>query len=221
MARTRSIRWHGGDLTDRDRASRTVTRGSATLRELFASDPLKKLAALANLGVLFVVVATFAPKAAGATNNIASMPFIPPNYMLLALLGSSAIASVLLLANRGVHESATAPEGTYQSETPAGPGAPTHLIVPAQTASEPDDHIDGMVARMGHDLRTPLNAIIGFSDMMQQQLHGPLGSDRYHAYAEHIRESGKSLLTAIESTLAVTQTLAKKNADPARIKIST
>ncbi len=34
------------------------------------------------------------------------------------------------------------------------------------------------LANMSHELRTPLNAVIGFSEMMQSGLFGPLGSDR-------------------------------------------
>ena len=52
-----------------------------------------------------------------------------------------------------------------------------------------------------HDLRTPLNAVIGFSDVMQRELHGPLGHQRYRDYAAHIRESGALLLQAAEQLL--------------------
>ena len=46
------------------------------------------------------------------------------------------------------------------------------------------------LANMSHELRTPLNAIIGFSEMMQQQLLGPIGNERYLDYIKGIRESG-------------------------------
>jgi two-component system cell cycle sensor histidine kinase PleC len=32
---------------------------------------------------------------------------------------------------------------------------------------------------MSHELRTPLNAILGFSEIMDQEYFGPLGSPRY------------------------------------------
>ena len=38
------------------------------------------------------------------------------------------------------------------------------------------------LANMSHELRTPLNAIIGFSQMMEAQTFGPLGSEKYRDY---------------------------------------
>ncbi|HEY4192380.1 MAG TPA: ATP-binding protein [Mesorhizobium sp.] len=57
------------------------------------------------------------------------------------------------------------------------------------------------LANMSHELRTPLNAIIGFSELMEQALFGPLGSDRYEEYATDINSSGKYLLGVINDIL--------------------
>jgi two-component system cell cycle sensor histidine kinase PleC len=57
------------------------------------------------------------------------------------------------------------------------------------------------LANMSHELRTPLNAIIGFSELMEQALFGPLGSDRYEEYASDINSSGKYLLGVINDIL--------------------
>lgn len=57
------------------------------------------------------------------------------------------------------------------------------------------------LANMSHELRTPLNAIIGFSELMQQSLFGPLGSARYDEYAGDINSSGKYLLGVINDIL--------------------
>ncbi len=57
------------------------------------------------------------------------------------------------------------------------------------------------LANMSHELRTPLNAIIGFSEMMQRQLLGPIGSERYLDYIGGIRESGEHLLDLINDIL--------------------
>ena len=57
------------------------------------------------------------------------------------------------------------------------------------------------LANMSHELRTPLNAIIGFSEVMEHQTFGPLGSPRYVDYAAHIRASGRHLLGIISDVL--------------------
>ncbi|TPL98120.1 PAS domain S-box protein [Mesorhizobium sp. B2-3-11] len=57
------------------------------------------------------------------------------------------------------------------------------------------------LANMSHELRTPLNAIIGFSELMEQRLFGPLGSERYEEYATDINSSGKYLLGVINDIL--------------------
>ncbi|MER8580750.1 ATP-binding protein [Mesorhizobium sp. M1423] len=57
------------------------------------------------------------------------------------------------------------------------------------------------LANMSHELRTPLNAIIGFSELMERGLFGPLGSPRYEEYATDINGSGKYLLGVINDIL--------------------
>src|SRR5690606_17014779 len=57
------------------------------------------------------------------------------------------------------------------------------------------------LANLSHELRTPLNAIIGFSELMEQALFGPLGSERYEEYVRDIHSSGKYLLGVINDIL--------------------
>jgi len=57
------------------------------------------------------------------------------------------------------------------------------------------------LANMSHELRTPLNAIIGFSEIMESGMFGPLGSEKYTEYCEDIRESGRYLLDVINDIL--------------------
>jgi PAS domain S-box-containing protein len=56
------------------------------------------------------------------------------------------------------------------------------------------------IAAMSHELRTPLNAVIGFTELMMQQLFGPI-SDRYHSYLGDIHSNGKKLLRLITDVL--------------------
>jgi two-component system, cell cycle sensor histidine kinase PleC len=54
---------------------------------------------------------------------------------------------------------------------------------------------------MSHELRTPLNAIIGFSEIMESGMFGPLGAEKYTEYSRDIRESGEYLLDVINDVL--------------------
>jgi two-component system cell cycle sensor histidine kinase PleC len=57
------------------------------------------------------------------------------------------------------------------------------------------------LACMSHELRTPLNAIIGFSDLLQTEMFGPLGSEQYLEYAADINRSGHHLLELVNDLL--------------------
>jgi two-component system cell cycle sensor histidine kinase PleC len=66
------------------------------------------------------------------------------------------------------------------------------------------------LAMMSHELRTPLNAIIGFSEVMQTELLGPLGNPRYTSYAGDINQSGRFLLDLINDVLDMSKIEAGK-----------
>lgn len=61
------------------------------------------------------------------------------------------------------------------------------------------------LANMSHELRTPLNAILGFSEILHDELLGPLGDARYGEYAGDILNSGKQLLAVINDILDLTK----------------
>src|SRR5712672_2733770 len=68
-------------------------------------------------------------------------------------------------------------------------------------AEEANQAKSKFLANMSHELRTPLNAIIGFSEIMEAGLFGPLGADKYDEYCRDIRESGQYLLDVINDIL--------------------
>jgi signal transduction histidine kinase len=57
------------------------------------------------------------------------------------------------------------------------------------------------LAQVSHELRTPLNAIIGFTEMMTQEIFGPLGAPQYHGYADDVLKSARHLLGIIADML--------------------
>src|SRR3546814_20162873 len=54
---------------------------------------------------------------------------------------------------------------------------------------------------MSHELRSPLNAVIGFSQVMIDELFGPLGTPKYETYVRDIHASGNHLLSVINDIL--------------------
>lgn len=65
------------------------------------------------------------------------------------------------------------------------------------------------LANMSHELRTPLNAILGFSEMIQQQIFGPVGA-KYLEYANDIHRSGRLLLDLVNDVLDLSKLEAGK-----------
>jgi len=65
------------------------------------------------------------------------------------------------------------------------------------------------LANMSHELRTPLNAIIGFSEIMENGMFGPLG-EKYTDYVRDIRSSGGYLLGIIDDILDMSRIEAGK-----------
>jgi len=57
------------------------------------------------------------------------------------------------------------------------------------------------LASMSHELRTPLNAILGFSEILKNEIFGPLGHAKYREYADDVHRSGEHLLDLINDVL--------------------
>ena len=68
-------------------------------------------------------------------------------------------------------------------------------------AEEANQAKSKFLANMSHELRTPLNAIIGFSEIMESGMFGPLGSEKYSEYCRDIHQSGQYLLDVINDIL--------------------
>jgi two-component system, cell cycle sensor histidine kinase DivJ len=84
-------------------------------------------------------------------------------------------------------------------------------LIAARDAAEEANHAKSrFLANMSHELRTPLNAIIGFSEVMTQEMFGPLGAPRYLEYSRLVHESGGHLLALINSILDMSKIEAGK-----------
>jgi two-component system cell cycle sensor histidine kinase PleC len=72
------------------------------------------------------------------------------------------------------------------------------LRIQAEAASKAKSDF---LAVMSHELRTPLNAIMGFSEVMQHRMFGPIGSEKYAAYVTDIHQTAQHLLSIITDIL--------------------
>lgn len=61
------------------------------------------------------------------------------------------------------------------------------------------------LAAMSHELKTPLNAVLGFSEIIRDELLGPVGHSAYRDYAGDIHNSGARLLAVINDVLDVSR----------------
>ena len=61
------------------------------------------------------------------------------------------------------------------------------------------------LANMSHELRTPLNSVIGFSEILEGEFFGALGSDKNREYVADIKNSGEHLLKVISDILDVSR----------------
>jgi two-component system cell cycle sensor histidine kinase PleC len=66
------------------------------------------------------------------------------------------------------------------------------------------------LANMSHELRTPLNAIIGFAELLQSEVYGPVGAEQYRGYVKDIQSSGAHLLGIINDILDLSKAEAGK-----------
>ncbi|HTW33535.1 MAG TPA: ATP-binding protein [Rhizomicrobium sp.] len=83
--------------------------------------------------------------------------------------------------------------------------------VVAKEAAEKANRMKSMfLATMSHELRTPLNAVIGFSQLMEEETFGPLGSPRYREYTGLVQKAGRHLLDLINDILDMSKIEAGK-----------
>ncbi len=124
-----------------------------------------------------------------------------------------------------VNERATPTGRTLQIRRSAMPGgavlsvyadvtdirAAERRLLQARSQAETANHSKSeFLANMSHELRTPLNAIIGFTEIISQELFGPIGNDKYLEYIKDVHSSSLHLLSIINDVLDMSKIEAGK-----------
>ncbi|MCR4282133.1 MAG: ATP-binding protein, partial [Bauldia sp.] len=124
-------------------------------------------------------------------------------FYVLAVMAAAAQVFFLILASR--LNSATLAMLEFRAEKDL-------LIAELETANAMSDESrrraeeanlakSRFLATMSHELRTPLNAILGFSEIIKNEVLGPIGNESYKDYAVDIHASGQHLLNLINEIL--------------------
>jgi signal transduction histidine kinase len=79
------------------------------------------------------------------------------------------------------------------------------LNIAKQSADNANRAKSEFLASMSHELRTPLNAILGFSEVIKEELFGPVGLAKYVDYAQDVHNSGQHLLDLINDILDISK----------------
>jgi signal transduction histidine kinase/DNA-binding response OmpR family regulator len=78
------------------------------------------------------------------------------------------------------------------------------LLVAKESAESANREKSRFLSSMSHEVRTPLNAIIGFTELMSQDVAGPL-TGKQREYIQYVNESGNYLLELITDLLDVSK----------------
>ncbi len=127
-------------------------------------------------GVLFIVLATMAAAA---------------QFFFLILASRLHSATLTMLEYRAEKDLLIAELGTAKSISDES----------RRRAEEANLAKSRFLATMSHELRTPLNAILGFSEIIKNEILGPVGNANYKDYVGDIHTSGQHLLGLINEIL--------------------
>jgi signal transduction histidine kinase len=106
-------------------------------------------------------------------------------------LALSLITSLVVVASTVWIDRLMRQNETYAAEV-------TEALVQAEAANVAKKDF---LANMSHELRTPLNAIIGFSEVIETEVMGPVGANVYRGYAADIGKAGQHLLGIVREVL--------------------
>lgn len=180
-------------LQAEDAAPRYIEQGGETRMIALSAVPGWPLAAAASTRASDALVAWYG-----------SIPL----YLFVILgpaIAGAVLAILLVNAFERADRARAAPAAARAFQTRSGETHDPELLIRItkleNRAREAERAKSEFIIHMSHELRTPLNAIIGFAEIIQHEIFGPAGHDKYREYATDIALSGRALHDRITDIL--------------------
>ncbi len=123
--------------------------------------------------------------------------FIRDNFFMVLLIGSIAVAVVLLTILKLLQKARKA-EAAARKAANDTQELNTKLQVAVEKAESANRAKSTFLFNMSHDIRTPMNAIIGYADLASRHLDDPAKLEKY---MENIQMCGQNLLVLLNNVL--------------------
>ena len=123
--------------------------------------------------------------------------FIRDNFFMVLLIGSIAVATVLLTILKLLQKARKA-EAAARKAANDTQELNTKLQIAVEKAESANRAKSTFLFNMSHDIRTPMNAIIGYADLASRHLDDPAKLEKY---MENIQMCGQNLLMLLNNVL--------------------
>ena len=123
--------------------------------------------------------------------------FIKDNFVMVLLIGSIAVAAVLLTILKLLQKARKA-EAAAKKAANDTQELNAKLQVAVENAESANRAKSTFLFNMSHDIRTPMNAIIGYADLASRHLDDPAKLEKY---MENIQVCGQNLLMLLNNVL--------------------
>ena len=132
-----------------------------------------------------------------SSRKVTLSEFIKDNFFMVLLIGSIAVAAVLLMILKLLQKARKA-EAVARKAANDTQELNAKLQVAAEKAESANRAKSTFLFNMSHDIRTPMNAIIGYADLASRHLDDPAKLEKY---MENIQVCGQNLLMLLNNVL--------------------
>ena len=129
--------------------------------------------------------------------NVTLSEFIKDNFVMVLLVGSIAVAVILLTILQLLRKARKA-EAAARKAADDTQELNAKLQVAVENAESANHAKSTFLFNMSHDIRTPMNAIIGYADLASRHLDDPAKLEKY---MENIQVCGQNLLMLLNNVL--------------------